>query len=62
MTIGVSRKSISAQYHHMETLSALRALCQGNLFVANGFPSQRVSNASFDVSLDVTLIKLLTNS
>ena len=39
--------------HEMETISMLLALCEGNAPVTGGFPSQRASNAAFDVLFDV---------
>ena len=46
--------------HHMETLSALPALCEGNPLVTGGFPSQRASSTGFVVFFDVSLNKLLS--
>ena len=43
----------------METFSALLALCEGNSPVTGEFPSQRVSNAGFDVFFEVSLNKRL---
>ena len=37
------------------TISALLALCEGNSPVTSEFPSQRASNAGFDVLFDVSL-------
>ena len=37
----------------METFSALLALCEGNLPVTGGFPSQRPVTRSFDVFFDL---------
>ena len=45
--------------HQMETVSALLALCEGNPPVIGGFPSQRDSNAGFDVFFNVCLNKRL---
>ena len=39
----------------MEIFSALLALCEGNSPVTGEFPSQRASNAGFDVFFDVNL-------
>ena len=39
--------------HKMETFSALLALCEGNLPVTGGFPSQRPLTGSFDVIFDL---------
>ena len=39
----------------METFSALLALCEGNLPVTGGFPSQRPVTRSFDVFFDQRL-------
>ena len=41
--------------HQMEIFSALLALCEGNSPVTGEFPSQRASNAGFDVFFDVNL-------
>ena len=43
----------------METRSALLALCEGNLAVTGGFPSQRASNADFYVFFDISQNKQL---
>ena len=43
----------------METLSALLALCAGNLPVTGEFPTQRPVTQSFDVLFDLRLIKPL---
>ena len=43
-----------------ETLSALLALCEGNPPVTGGFPSQRTSNADFDVTVNKRLNKQLS--
>ena len=43
----------------METCSTLLALCEGNSPVTGEFPSQRASNAGFDVFFDVSLNKQL---
>ena len=47
------------RHHELETISILLALCEGNLPVTGGFPSQRVIMWSFDVLFDVSLNKLL---
>ena len=46
----------------MWNASALLALCEGNPPVTGGFPSQRASNAGFDVFFVVSRKQLLTNS
>ena len=43
----------------METVTALLALCEGNLPIIVGFPSQRTGNTGFEVLFDVTLNKQL---
>ena len=43
----------------IETFSALLALCEGNLPVTGGFPSQRLVTRSFDVFFDLRLNKRL---
>ena len=43
--------------HHMETFSALLALCAGNSPVTGEFPSQRPVTWSFDVFFDLCLNK-----
>ena len=48
--------------HPMETPSALLALCEGNPSVTDGFPSQRVSDAGFEVSFTWTKTKGCANS
>ena len=45
--------------HHMETLSALLALCEGNPPVTGGFPSQKASNTGFGVFFNAILDKPL---
>ena len=47
--------------HQMETVSASLALCEGNPSDTGGFPSQRASNAGFDIFFDVSLNKRLKN-
>ena len=42
------------------SISALLALCEGNPSVTGGFPSQRASDAGFDVFFDVSLKKRLS--
>ena len=44
---------------HMETFSALLALCAGNSPVLGEFPAQRPVTLSFDVFFDLCLIKRL---
>ena len=46
--------------HQMETFSALLAICAGNSPVSGEFPAQRPVTRSFDVFLDVCLIKRLS--
>ena len=46
--------------HQMETLSALLALCEGNLPVTGRFPSQRPVTRSFDVFFDLRVNKRLS--
>ena len=43
--------------HQMETFSTLLALCEGNLPVTGGFPSQRPVTRSFDIFFDLCLNK-----
>ena len=43
----------------METFSELLALCEGNLPLTGGFPSQSTSNVGFDVFFGVSLNKRL---
>ena len=43
----------------METPNATLALSEANLLVSGGFVSQKISNAGFDVFLNVILNKLL---
>ena len=43
----------------MEMVSALQTLCEGNPPVTGGFPSERASNAGFDVYYDLSQIKRL---
>ena len=51
---------ISRWRHQMDTFSALRALCEGNPPVIDGFPSERPVTRSFDVFLDLRLNKRLS--
>ena len=44
-------------HHHMETFSALLALCAGNSPVTGEFPLQRPVTRSFDVAFDLRLKK-----
>ena len=44
-----SLQLVSWWHHHMETFSTSLALCEGNLPVTGGFPSQRPVMWSFDV-------------
>ena len=46
--------------HQMETFSALLAICAGNSPVSGEFPAQRPVTRSFDVFLDVRIIKRLS--
>ena len=46
----------------METFSALLALCAGNLPVSGEIPAQRPVTRSFDVVVDMRLIKPLSNT
>ena len=46
-------------HHGMETFSAFLVLCDGNPPVTGGFPSQRASNAGFDVVFYVNRNKLM---
>ena len=46
--------------HHMETFSALLALCEGNSPVTGEFPSQKPVTQSFDVFFDLRLNKRLS--
>ena len=48
---------ISWCHDQMETVSALLVLCEENSSVTGGFPSQRASNAGFDVFFDVSINK-----
>ena len=44
--------------HHMETLSALMAICEGNPSVTGGFPSQKTSNTvTLGLKFSVMLIE-----
>ena len=52
--------SISWWRHQVETFSALLALCEGNLPVPGGFPSQRPVTRSFEVFFDLCLNKRLS--
>ena len=45
--------------HHMETFSALLALCVGNPAATGGFPSQRPVTQSFDVFFNLCMSKQL---
>ena len=51
---------ISWWHHQMETFSALLALCEGNLPVTGGFPSQRPVTQSFDIFFDLRQNKRLS--
>ena len=51
--------SVSLWRHDMETFSALLTLYERNPPVIDGFPSQRASNASFEVFFSVILNKSL---
>ena len=46
--------------HHMETFSALLAICAGNSPVPCGFPAQRLVTRSFDAFFDLRLNKRLS--
>ena len=46
--------------HHMETFSALLAICAGNSPVAGDLPAQRPVTRSFDVFIDLSLNKRLS--
>ena len=46
--------------HHMETFSALLAICVGNLPVTGEFPAQRPMTRSFGVFLDLRLYQRLS--
>ena len=46
----------------MEAFSALLAFCEGNPSVTGGIPSQKASNATYNVSFDVSLNKVLNNN
>ena len=46
--------------HHMETFSALLAICVGNSPVPGEFPTQRPVTRSFDVFFDLRLNKRLS--
>ena len=48
--------------HHMESCSALLALCVGNSPVTDEFPSQRLVMQSFDVFFDLHPNKQLSNN
>ena len=52
--------SFSWWRHHMETFSALLAVCAGNSPVPGEFPSQRPVTQSFDVFFDLHLNKRLS--
>ena len=43
-----SHISNTGRRHQMETLSALLTLCEGNLLVTGGFPSQKPVTPNFD--------------
>ena len=47
--------AISTGFVQMETFSALLALCEWNLPVTGGFPSQRPVTRSFDIFFNVRL-------
>ena len=49
--LGLTQKTSSWWRHKMEPFSALLTLCAGNSPVTGAFPSQRTSNADFDVSM-----------
>ena len=51
---------ISWWRHHMETFSALLALCAGNSLVTGEFPAQRPVTQSFDVFFYLRLNKRLS--
>ena len=44
----------------METFSALLAICAGNSAISGDFPAQRPVTRSFDIFLDLRLIKRLS--
>ena len=46
--------------HHMETLTALLAICAGNSSVTGEFPAQRPVTRNFDVFFDQRLNKCLS--
>ena len=50
----------STTRHHMETFSALLALCVGNSVVTGAFPTQRPETRSFGVFFDLRLNKRLS--
>ena len=51
---------MSRWHHEMENFSALLAICAGNSPVTGEFPAQRPVTQSFDVFLDLRLIKRLS--
>ena len=51
---------LTCWHYHMETLSALLALCEGNPPITGGFPPQRAGNAGFGDFFDVSQNKQLT--
>ena len=55
-----SRITFTCWRHQMETFSALPALCEGNLLLTGGFPSQRPVTRSFDAFFDLRLNKRLS--
>ena len=54
--------TVSLWRHDIETRSALLTFCEENPPVTGGFPSQRASNAGFDVTLTLVFIKYGTNN
>ena len=52
--------SVSWRRHHMNTFSALLAICAGNSPVPGDFPAQRPVMRSFDVFFDLRLNKWLS--
>ena len=57
---GVRSRMKITLYYHIETFSALLALCAGNSSVTGEFPSQRPMTRSFDVFFDLRLNKWLS--
>ena len=55
-----ARSNFTWWRHHMETFSALLAICAGNPPVAGEFPAQKSVTRSFDVSFDLRLNKRLS--